>query len=331
MIELASVRVDHPRGGAPLLLGADLTVGRGEVLLVSGPAGAGGSRLIAALLGDLPLGAGACTLFGRDLQRLRRSSLLRLRRRVGVIPQDLELLGACSALGNVILPLEIDGIPRRAAALRAAELLGRVGLGAELDTPVDRLSMAERQRVAVARALVRNPEVVLADQPTCHQDEAGAADIAALFATCATAGAAVLVLSRDPNLIAAARGLEWRHMFLHDRRIVDARAMRIYDEVADDPIIERIDVDSIDLSVPVEEMQIFESIPVPATGSAPVPMASITPISAAIAAAEAAAPPEVAPAPSTSPPPPPGAVRTDDDAVPNVVPFRATARSRGTR
>ncbi len=329
MIELERVRIDHPRGGEPLLSDAELTIGRGQVVLLGCAASGGGSRLIAALVGEAPVGAGRLALFGRELGRLRRSSLLRLRRRIGVVPQDLELLGGLSALGNVILPLEIDGVPRRAAALRAAELLAQVGLGAELDTPIARLSMAERQRVAVARALVRAPQIVVCDQPTSHQDAAGAADVARLLAATAAAGASVLVVSRDPNLAAAARGLEWRHMILVEGRIRDARPLPMRDRVVDDAIIERLDIDAIDLSDPlehvIEEIDIAESMPVSApvtmpaamTASAPVPtpLATITPISAAVAAAEPMPPAELG----------------DHAAIPNVVPFPITARSRGLR
>src|SRR5689334_3598761 len=101
MIELERVRVDHPRGGSPLLDEATTTVNPGEVAILGASTGAGASLLLAALLGDHPLADGKVSLFGRDLARLRRASLLRLRRRVGVVPQDLRLLGEATALTNV--------------------------------------------------------------------------------------------------------------------------------------------------------------------------------------------------------------------------------------
>lgn len=316
MIELERVRIDHPRGGEPLLRDAELTIGTGQVVLLSCAARGGGSRLLSALIGEAPVGGGRLALFGRDLHRLRRSSLLRMRRRLGVVPQDLELLAGLSALGNVILPLEIDGVPRRAATLRATELLGRLGLGGDLDTPIAELSMAERQRVAIARAVVRGPQVVICDQPTSHQDARGAADIAALLAATAATGASVLVISRDPNLVAAARGLEWRHMILHDGRILEASQLRVGDRVVDDAIIERLDLESIDLSEPLEH----EIQEIDIADSMPVPLATITPISAAVAAAEPEPPPELR-----------TAAAAEADAIPNVVPFPITARSRGVR
>jgi ABC-type ATPase involved in cell division len=286
MIELERVRVDHPRGGQPLLDEATTVVQRGEVVILGASTGAGASLLLAAILGDHPLADGKVALFGRDLSRLRRASLLRLRRRVGVVPQDLRLLGEATALTNVLLPLDIDHVPRHAATIRAAEALARVGLAAELDVRVDRLSMAERQRVALARALVREPSIVVLDQPTSHQDPERAFTIAKVLSEVAAAGATVLVASRDPVMweVAAAEG--WRTLALRDGKMVETTAPRAV-------------VDALSAEI-VIEADVIDSEPVPA-------LATITPISAAIAAAEAA------------------------EAVPNVVQFPITARSRGQR
>jgi ABC-type ATPase involved in cell division len=221
MIELAGVRLERPRVAAPLLAGVDLALHRGEVVLITGGAGAGTSTLIAALVGDVAPAEGTVALFGRDLARLRRSSLLALRRRLGVVPQDLALLPECTALANVELPLEIDHVPRRDANVRAAAALARLGLGDHAGAPVGELSLAERQRVAVARALVRAPSVLLADQPTTHQDADGADLIATALHEAAIEGAAVLVVGRDPHLIAAATRLGWRQLMVHRGRLVD--------------------------------------------------------------------------------------------------------------
>jgi len=218
MIELTSVRLERPRVTAPLLDGADLQVGRGEVVVVTAPAGAGTSTLIDAVLGETLPRAGNVTVFGRDLSRLRHSSLLAMRRRFGVVPQRLELLLERTALANVSLPLEIDHLPRRQIAARAAAWLDRVGVDA--DRLVGELSLAEQQRVALARALVREPRVVVADQPTAHQDAAGAERVATLLADAADRGAAVLVASRDPHLGAFARRRGWRHIAIDGSRLV---------------------------------------------------------------------------------------------------------------
>jgi len=246
MIELAGVRVEHPRGGAPLLDGADLVLGRGQVALLGAAAGAGSSRLCGVLTGEQVATTGRVELFGRDLRRLRRASLLRLRRRIGIVPQDLRLLGEATALANVVLPLDIDHVPRREASIRALESLGRVGLAAEAEVRIDELSYAERQRVAIARALVREPAIVIADQPTAHQDAGHAVAIARVLAEVAAAGTTVLVASRDEALWGLAGELGWRTLILRDGKIAP-----VADEV-DEIIVEHVIEDDVLDSAPIE-------------------------------------------------------------------------------
>jgi cell division transport system ATP-binding protein len=216
MIEMVDVRLDHPRGGSPLLADANLKVTRGDMVMVVGAAGVGTSRFVAATLGEVAASAGRIEVMGRDLTKLRRSSLRLLRRRVGVVPQDLCLLEDRSAQLNVMLPLEIDGIPRTMSTVRAGEVLEELGLGAVADVNVDELSGAERQRVAVARALVRRPEIVIADHPTTMQDGAGLDLVVDALARAAAAGAAVMVFGRDHALRVCAELRGWRMLALID-------------------------------------------------------------------------------------------------------------------
>ena len=214
MIEMVDVRLDHPRGGAPLVTDANLKVTRGEVVMIVGAAGVGTSRLVAAALGEAPANAGRIEVLGRDVGKLRRSSLRLLRRRIGIVPQDLCLLDDRSAQLNVALPLEIDGIPRSTSILRAHAALHRLGLESEASLPVELLSSAERQRVAVARALVRDPELILADHPTSAQDARGAELVAGALAEAAEGGAAVVAFGRDLALRAIAERRGWRTLGL---------------------------------------------------------------------------------------------------------------------
>jgi ABC-type ATPase involved in cell division len=216
MIEMDDVRLDHPRGGPAIVTGATLAVPAGEVVVIVGAAGVGTSRLVAAALGEHAATAGKLTVLGHDVGKLRRSSLRLLRRRVGIVPQDLCLLDDRSVQLNVMMPLEIDGIPRAISVVRAAECLARVGLEADAQTPVHELPPSARQRVAVARALVRGPEVVLADHPTSLQDAAGAELVLAAIGTAAHAGAACLVFGRDPALRTIAEREGWRQLALID-------------------------------------------------------------------------------------------------------------------
>ena len=218
-IELVGVRLDHPRGGAPLVNEANMRVTGGERVLIVGAAGVGTSRLVATVLGEVTAGAGRIEVLGRDVSKLRRASLRLLRRRVGLVPQDLCLLEDRSAQLNVVLPLEIDGIPRSVSTERAARVLALLGLADDAALPVGCLSMAARQRVAVARALVREPELVIADHPTSAQDADGAELVCAAIADAATRGAACLVLGRDPTLRTIAERDGWRQLSLIDGQL----------------------------------------------------------------------------------------------------------------
>jgi len=214
VIGLVDVRLDNPRGGPPLVSGANLGVAGGEVVLIVGAAGVGTSRLVAAALGEVALAEGNLNVLGHDVGKLRRSSLRMLRRRVGIVPQDLCLLEDRSAQLNVVLPLEIDGIPRSVSVVRAAVVLAALGLESEASLPVDCLSASARQRVAVARALVREPELLVADHPTSRQDAEGAELVCSAIAEAAARGAACLVFGRDPALRAIAERNGWRQLGL---------------------------------------------------------------------------------------------------------------------
>lgn len=214
MIELSGVALLHPRGGSSLVSDATLSVARGQVVLVAAAAGLGSSRLMAAMLGEADCAAGSITVLGHDVGKLRRASLRKLRRRIGIVPQDLCLLEDRSAQLNVVMPLEIDGVPRSASIGRATEVLDQLALSDEAALPVDVLSRSARQRVAVARALMRRPEVLLADHPTSDQDAAGAALVCLAFDQAASAGASVIIFSRDPMLRMYAEEKGWAQWVL---------------------------------------------------------------------------------------------------------------------
>ena len=237
MIELVDVRLDHPRGGPPLVTGANLRVAGGEVVLIVGAAGVGTSRVAAAALGELALASGRMEILGRDVSKLRRSSLRMLRRRIGIVPQDLCLIEDRSAQLNVALPLEIDGIPRSVSIARAGEMLEQLGLEGEAMVPVGRMSASARQRVAVARALVREPALIIADQPTVSQDAIGVDLVCTALAAAASRGAAVLVLGRDPALLEIADALHWRQLGLIDGTLAPFGEVMLDTQSIDDVLI----------------------------------------------------------------------------------------------
>ncbi len=167
-----------PNGGLTVLAGADLQLSSGEMVALVAPSGTGKSTLLhlAGLLerpdsGEVIVEGEKCSKLGD----LRRTELRR--RTIGFVYQFHQLLPEFSALENVVLPQMIDGISRRAAARRAAELLDLVGLGARLDHRPAKLSGGEQQRVAIVRAIANRPKILLADEPTGNLDPGTAADV----------------------------------------------------------------------------------------------------------------------------------------------------------
>jgi ABC-type ATPase involved in cell division len=319
MIELVGVRLDHPRTGEPLVRRADLAVAGGEVVVVGGSAGMGASRLVAALLGEAPVAEGRIAMLGRELRKLRRAALRNLRRSVGVVPQELCLLGDRTAIDNAILPLEIDGVPRDASRERAQELLTRLGLPDDGNRFVDEMAWSSRQRVAVARALIRKPAVILADQPTSLQDETGCNLVCSAFAAAAEAGCAVLVFGRDPLLRREAMRRGWRQMTLDDGYLGARTA-------------ETLDFDDVSLDMVIEQL----SSPTRVAGQGAPGDVSIAPLGERAARGTDAprttpaygAPVAARPAVSGPAPAAPAEDEADSDGIPRgVLPFPISARS----
>ena len=187
LLEVAGVRkrYDSAEGGEGLevLKGLDLRVRAGETLAVVGPSGSGKSTLLNIIGGlDRPT-AGRVLLAGRDLAELSEAELAAVRNReIGFVFQLHHLLPQCTVLENVLVPtLVADKSVRAAAVERAMDLLRRVGLAERADYLPGRLSGGERQRVAVVRALINNPRLLLADEPTGSLDRARAEELIALL------------------------------------------------------------------------------------------------------------------------------------------------------
>jgi cell division transport system ATP-binding protein len=158
--------------GAPALRGVSLAVQRGEALLLTGPSGAGKTTLLRLIFAADYADRGELAVAGRSLRRLRPSSIPYLRRNIGVVFQDFKLLSDRTALENVGVTLDILGLPAREVRERAQAALEAVGLGTRASCRAGTLSGGEQQRVAVARALVGEPAILLCDEPTGNLDPA---------------------------------------------------------------------------------------------------------------------------------------------------------------
>jgi putative ABC transport system ATP-binding protein len=185
------------------LRGVDLVVTRGEFVVVAGPSGCGKTTLF-NLLGALDGPDSGSVLFeGSDLGRQTSGErTLFLRRKVGFVFQSFNLIPVLTAYENVEYPLRIDGLGRAERRRRTEEALASVGLAGRMHQRPDQLSGGERQRVALARGLVHDPRVILADEPTANLDSTTGAEIVDLLARTNTErGTTFLIATHDPAVI----------------------------------------------------------------------------------------------------------------------------------
>ena len=169
-------------GALQVLKGIDLDIAKGEVVSIVGPSGAGKTTLL-QIAGTLDSAdSGSVIINGTDVSRLGESALARFRnRQIGFVFQFHQLLPEFTALENIMIPALIAGTSRKAARARAEELLAFMGLSERAGHKPAELSGGEKQRVAVARALVNKPAVVMADEPSGSLDSANKAELHALF------------------------------------------------------------------------------------------------------------------------------------------------------
>lgn len=178
-------------------------VASGEMLLIKGHSGAGKTtllKLIAAI--EWPT-SGTVLVNGQNVSRLKRKAIPYLRRNLGMIFQDQKLLFDRSAFENVMLPLSIIGFPPREAAQRVRAALDKVGLLARESAYPISLSGGEQQRLAIARAVVHRPSILLADEPTTHLDPETARDVAEILAEFHRVGVTTLIATYDDALFAS--------------------------------------------------------------------------------------------------------------------------------
>jgi cell division transport system ATP-binding protein len=191
-------------------------VDEGELLFLAGPSGAGKStllNLIAAI--DRPT-SGMVRVQGQNVAGIGRAGLPFLRRKLGLILQQQNLLLDRSALQNVMLPLMVAGSGRAEARNRALAALERVGLREKADSSPLSLSGGEQQRVAIARAIVHRPQIILADEPTANLDRDSANQVLDILKTFNRAGVTCLVSTHDEQFLATAK----RVMRLHQGKLV---------------------------------------------------------------------------------------------------------------
>lgn len=183
---------------------------------LTGPSGAGKTSLLRLMFLAQKPTRGLVKVFGRDILTLPPRELPGLRRRVGVVFQDFRLLDHLTTYENVALPLRVAGRDESSYRAEVTELLGWVGLGDKLDASPLVLSGGEKQRAAIARALVAQPELLLADEPTGNVDPQLARRILRLFVELHKSGTSVVIATHD---IALMDLVDARRLVLHDGRL----------------------------------------------------------------------------------------------------------------
>lgn len=193
-------------GSTPALRGVTLEIDPGEVVAVTGPSGSGKSTLMLCLAGILVPDAGSVSFAGTSLGEASEAERSRLRRtRIGVLFQFGQIVPELSCVENVMLPLLLGGRGRRAARTAALSWMDRFGVAELADARPPEVSGGEQQRVAVARAMVTEPEVVFADEPTGALDQlSGERVMTQLTRVAREAATAVVVITHDPRVAAYA-------------------------------------------------------------------------------------------------------------------------------
>jgi cell division transport system ATP-binding protein len=189
------------QAGSWALRDVSLELEKGDLAFVTGPSGAGKTTLMRLVFAAERPSEGQILVLGRNVGRLRAPGIARLRRRIGVVFQDFKLLHRRTVEENVGVALEVMGVPARERKARVFAMLKRVGLQHRRSHPPLALSGGEQQRLALARALVNDPEVLLADEPTGNLDPELTLEIMDLIASVAARGTAVFVATHDHALV----------------------------------------------------------------------------------------------------------------------------------
>ena len=223
MIELSGIVKRYHMGEEEILAlnGVDLHIGRNEYVALIGASGSGKSTLM-NLIGCLDTPSeGRYVLNGRDTSTMNDNELAKVRNQeIGFVFQSFHLLPRLTVLENVLLPLRYRGEPDEGAEARARDLLGRVGLDGRIDHRPGELSGGQMQRAAIARALVMQPPLLLADEPTGNLDSRSAADVLALLEELNAEGQTLVIVTHDPEIAARAG----RSVHLRDGRIAEVRS-----------------------------------------------------------------------------------------------------------
>ncbi|MCL6520628.1 MAG: cell division ATP-binding protein FtsE [Armatimonadetes bacterium] len=228
MIEFRNVSVIYPNN-IQALRDVSLRIEKGEFVFIVGPTGTGKSTLLKLIYREEVATSGKAIVNGVDVKRLRGNAIARLRRGIGVVFQDFGLLPRKTARENIAFALYVTGAPRKEIKTRVAEVLDLVGLLDRANAYPDQLSGGEQQRIAIARALVNNPPILLADEPTGNLDPETSLEIIRLLERINMRGTTVVVASHDKHIV---DHMKKRVIALDKGEIIRDEAKGTYHELA---------------------------------------------------------------------------------------------------
>ena len=206
-------------GEVVALRGVSLMVGRGGMVCLQGPSGSGKTTLLSIIGCVLPPTSGRATIGGKKITRLPDYFLTRYRREfIGFVFQSFNMLGDLSVLDNVTLPLLPLGISPRVRAKRGDALLARLAISHRRNFPVRQLSGGELQRAAIARALINDPPIIIADEPTAHLDSKLSGEVMDILASLKKEGRTLVLASHDP-IVAGHGGMD-RIILVRDGMVI---------------------------------------------------------------------------------------------------------------
>jgi cell division transport system ATP-binding protein len=216
VLVMHDVTMEYPNGNLALR-DVDLVIPEGDFVFLVGPSGAGKSTLMKLIIRDEIATRGQVVLDGADLARLSRRSVPKMRRKIGTIFQDFKLLPRKNVWENVAFALEVTGTPRRRIRPAVDRVLALVGLTAQAKQVPAQLSGGEQQRTAIARALVHDPRIIIADEPTGNLDPLISWEILQLLLRINELGVTVLMATHNAEVVTALRR---RVVALEEGRII---------------------------------------------------------------------------------------------------------------
>ena len=205
LIEMQQLMLRYPTGKVALS-GISLVIAKGSFIYLTGESGAGKSSLLRMFYGGLRPTSGQLSVQQWDMRGLSESNVRELRQRTGIIFQDHKLLFSRTVFENVALPLRVQGWEKDRLVPRVRKVLEFVGLADRLWSYPEALSGGEQQRIAIARAMVTNPPIILADEPTGNLDEETARRVLNLLTTLNRNGTTVIMATHDLHLLTSHPG-----------------------------------------------------------------------------------------------------------------------------